>query len=349
VPTIARASICRPRRAAGMAAGAIEADLTRRRFLYGLGALGLLTGCGDDGAKVAATPSPTASASAGPRTWDNGGGAIVTIPADPRRIVFVDPTVGVVAVVTGQGLDRIVGMAEADQNLEAGLVDYPASWARVGKESTINIEQVALLSPDLIVSYDGNDANARLAELAPVAYLPSEAYDWKEASRQAGRLLGIPDAVEAKIGEYESRLAALRPRIPTGITVSVLRVNLNGVGGYPGTHSTKLLADLGIRTPDLLAYDADTCCVEISTENVEAVDADVVLVAVDRTDAAEKNFAALESHPLWRALRGRVHRVSSGAWISWTLAGALQQLADLESFVVPAASAAPTPSASATP
>jgi iron complex transport system substrate-binding protein len=311
-----------------------------RSSLAGLLACAVIAGCGGDDEGGAATP--TATPESATRTWDNGNGTTVEIPREPRRVVFFDAPVGQVTLLTGEGQDRIAGYAETQQKLEQGLVEYPDSWQNVGKEAAPSIERIAALKPDVIVSYDGHEANEQLERIAPVAFLRADLYDWRAAGRSAGDLLGLSDEVDAYLAELDDRIAALAEQVDPDKTVSLVRVNLDGVGAYPGTYPTTLLDELGIESPPLLSLrepiGGDDCCIDISNERLDEIDADVLLVAVDATEDAQKNFDALQEDPLWAALgaveRGDAHVVNSGAWISWTLAGVPKALDDIERHVL---------------
>ena len=130
---------------------AIVDELTRRGFLTGAaGAAALLglTACGSSGHDAGGSSSAAAPTT---RTVSTAKGN-VTVPADPKRIVAVQPT----ALATL--LDIGVGVVGAyDQGADYISPRYKAKWQaapKIGTAGQIDVEKVAALHPDLIIGLD---------------------------------------------------------------------------------------------------------------------------------------------------------------------------------------------------
>ncbi|HNX16757.1 MAG TPA: cobalamin-binding protein [Methanoregula sp.] len=86
------------------------------------------------------------------RTVTDDYGTTVTIHGTPERIVSLAPTNTEILFALGLG-DQVVG--------DTDYCDYPAEAAeksKVGGYSTVSVEKVILLKPDLVVASEGNGA-----------------------------------------------------------------------------------------------------------------------------------------------------------------------------------------------
>jgi len=296
-----------------------------------------LTGCSSDGGTSGAgTTAPVPET----RTWDNGDGTTVVIPAAPERILLVDPDPATAAVARTTAGDRVVGISvPAEHDAE---IERPGDWTELSPGRAPTSASVAEVRPDLIVSHPGAAANDRLGEIAPVALLPRDGGDeWRRISVRAGRLLGTQVAVRSRIRDADDRIAELRAEIAPITTLTPLEVRPDGMVARRGAHPEPLLDELGIRLPGALRRAGGTgCCVPIDVDALDRFDADYVLVAVDPVPAAEERYAALTDEPQWRALgaaqREDLHRVNARAWAQATLPGVETVLDDVDRYVVAA-------------
>jgi iron complex transport system substrate-binding protein len=100
----------------------------------------------------AAAQSPSASVAGSPAaiTLTDDSGTVVTVPAEPTRVISLSPANTEIAFALGAG-DRVVGGTDAD--------DYPAAAAAlpdVVSQTKVLTEQIVALEPDLILA-GGND------------------------------------------------------------------------------------------------------------------------------------------------------------------------------------------------
>ena len=309
---------------------------TALAVLAGMTVVAGLAGCSSDAGTGAATTAPVPET----RTWDNGDGTTVVIPAEPERIVLVDPDPATAAVARTTADDRVVGISvPADRDAE---IERPDGWAELSPGRAPTSASVAEVRPDLIVSHPGVAANGRLGEIAPVALLPRDDEDrWRPVSVRAGRLLGTQVAVMSRIRVADDRIATLRAEIAPITTLTPLEVRPDGMVARRGDHPEPLLDELGIRLPVALRRAGGTdCCVPVNVDALDRFDADYVFVAVDPVPAAEERYAELTDDPQWRALgatqREDLHRVNARAWAQATLPGVETALDDVERYVVAA-------------
>jgi iron complex transport system substrate-binding protein len=293
------------------------------------------------------------SAAAGPldlpSPWVNADGTEVEVPADPQRIVSADIVATELLIELGYG-DRVVGIAESNAGFED---DNPAlaDYERIGNESSPNIEQVAALEPDLIITFDGVDGAAQLAAIAPSVTVPFDfespgaGYAWRDYFQEMGDRFGLGPQTASFVDALDERIAELNDEIDDGATLAVLRIGQDAsFGVYPGFYPADVVRDLGLDpegTPSAFIPDASSeqCCPDFSAEQLGAfADVDVIFLAddpVNPDDAIER----AQSNPLFATLpavqAGNVFEVSSFAWISWTPQGVITALDDIERHVVP--------------
>jgi ABC-type Fe3+-hydroxamate transport system substrate-binding protein len=309
---------------------------TALAVLAGMTVVAGLAGCSSDAGTGAGTTAPVPET----RTWDNVDGTTVVIPAEPERIVLVDPDPATAAVARTTAGDRVVGVSvPADRDAE---IERPDGWTELSPGRAPASASVAEVRPDLIVSHPDVAGNGRLSEIAPVALLPREDGDrWRRASVRAGRLLGTQVAVTSRIRDADDRIATLRAQIAPITTLTPLEVRPDGMVARRGAHPEPLLDELGIRLPAALRRAGGTdCCVPVDVDALDRFDADYVFVAVDPVPAAEERYAELTADPQWRALgaaqREDLHRVNARAWAQATLPGVETALDDVERYVIAA-------------
>lgn len=174
----------------------------------------------------------------------------------------------------------------------------------------LDFERIASLRPDLIVAtHSGITAEEyeRLSAMAPTLAQPGDYPDfgvpWQEQTLLIGRALGLEDLAQQRVDEVESAIAAAREAHPEFDGATVAWASPAGDGQIwavgPNTPPLQFLFSLGFRMSDDLAQvigDLDSAA--ISAEQLQLVDADVLIFQVD----SEEQRAALEADPLFRRL-----------------------------------------------
>ncbi len=134
-------------------------------------------------------------------------GVTVTIENPPERIVSLSPANS--EILFALGLDeKIVGVTEYCTYPEAAL-----SKEKIGGFSTVNIEKVSVLNPDLIVAADGNSEEtvAHLRELGfTVITINADTIDTTlDDILLLGKATGADDEAEALVSSMKEDLAEI--------------------------------------------------------------------------------------------------------------------------------------------
>ena len=185
-------------------------------------------------ASAAARSAPGAPPSAPIEARDDSG-AIVRLAAPARRIVSLSPGITELLFSVGAG-DRIVGVSD--------FSDYPPAaraLPRVSRAQGIDLERIAALRPDLIVTWGSGyspalqDALRRLG--VPVYVLETRSFESiATALERLGRLSGSPSAA-ATAAAFRDRLAALRNRFAQRTAVRIFyQVWSNPIMTLSGAH-----------------------------------------------------------------------------------------------------------------
>jgi ABC-type Fe3+-hydroxamate transport system substrate-binding protein len=268
--------------------------------------------CGDD--ETDATPA----ASAAPRTIAHAMGS-TKITGTPKRVVVLDTgeldsavalgvkPVGAVEAIAGEGLPGYLGDAVRAIKL-VGTIEQP------------NVEAIAALRPDLILSskvrheaiYD------QLARVAPTVFSEAVGVTWKENFALHADALGLGDEAERLQAEYEDKARELATALGdkrADTTVSVVRsvgdeVRIYLKANFLGT----ILQDAGLPRPK--AQDKDEFSETATAERVPDLDGDLMILS--RFGDDHRLLTRLQSNRLWPRLEvvkaDRVFEVPDDLW-----------------------------------
>ncbi|MEV6060240.1 ABC transporter substrate-binding protein [Nocardia asteroides] len=304
-------------------------------------ALTALVGCGTDAPQTGAA-NTGADAAGFPRTLDTVMGQ-VTIPRAPQRVVVLDTAeldsttlLGVTPV--GAVVPHTKTAGGFPEYLKAGLGDV----TDVGPLLEPNLERIAALKPDLILSSKIRHEKVydKLSGIAPTVFTETTGGPWKANLAVHAKALGLDQRAADALGRYEARAHALGELIKaksngTAPTASVIRFLAGPTRLYQNqSFSGVVLADVGLNRPaNQITTDPKKIMVEVSPEQIDSADADMIFVAtIDDPGKTPKN--AVTSSPVWRDLAAvksnRVYEVPDETWMSGIGVQAAQRmLADI--------------------
>ena len=222
-------------------------------------------------------------------------GATVTLAAPARRIVSLAPHVTELLFAAGAG-ERIVGAVE--------FSDYPEAAKaipRIGSSTLLDMEQILVLKPDLVVVWRSGTAPARIEALRglgiPIYFNEPHTFaDIAQTLVRLGKLAGSEAVAQGAADALTARVSALRERYAGGRPVTVfwqiwarplLTVNREHVisDAIRLCGGVNVFADLTSLVP------------AVSVEAVVAVDPEVIVTTGN--DASVANDDGLAQ---WRAL-----------------------------------------------
>jgi iron complex transport system substrate-binding protein len=293
-------------------------DVTRRTFITGALASAFLLACGDEDEGPQAAPTPAM------RTITDRYGS-VEVPVTPSRVVALERVT--LFHCLALGIQPLATALTAGRTLEGVHPDWlktrPSKDIKVFDDVNLDVEGIAGLSPDLMVSYQEPKTIESLRQIAPVA-IPNYngSPDWRNLVAGIGSILNKDSEVAAFQKSYEEGVARFRreslPRL-AGKTASVVRLTADAVrievlNSFPG----QVLADAGVERPANQQTQTANGFMAVSLERLNEADADYLFIVVvdDASDSA--NLDRVRALPIWRTLKAvqndQVHVVKNPTW-----------------------------------
>ncbi|UQX03972.1 iron-siderophore ABC transporter substrate-binding protein [Streptomyces sp. RerS4] len=321
------------RRPGRIAAAALTAALA-----FSLAACG---GGSEEGKASEASAKPAAADAGFPRTITHDKGT-TEVKTKPKRVVALDNSLVEAVVALEAPLVGGVGAYRDQKGFPAYLGDAVKDTKDVGPLDSPNLEAIAALKPDLIVSATVRHADLydRLSQIAPTVFVKTTGPIWKENVTFLGTALGQEEKAKAKLTAYETRAKKIGDAINAQgggkdggkPTISITRFVDGPTRIYlPKTFSGIILNDMGLTRPEN-QRDTEKFNIEISEEQIQQADADHIFVTAF-SGGAERKKKFMEN-PLWQRLnavqKGNVHEVDDAAWMtSVSLQGADLVLDDM--------------------
>jgi iron complex transport system substrate-binding protein len=289
----------------------------RALVVAGLLTLGL-TGCGG------AEPADPAGATATPesRTVQHALGETEVV-GEPERVVVLDTgelDAALALGVTPVGAVRTDVSDELPAYIQDAGVD-PADIENVGTIAEPNLEEIAALEPDLILSNAVRhpDIYEQLSSIAPTVFAEAIGETWKENLLLAAEALGRTEQAEQLLAEHDQRAGEVGAlfRDVAATQVSIVRfldgtaVRLYGEGSFIGS----VLADVGFARPPL--QQTSETFVELGLEEIPQADADLLFYSAYGEEGGTV-VQQVTGGQLWQGMpsvqEGRAHEVDDDRW-----------------------------------
>ncbi|GLU48913.1 ABC transporter substrate-binding protein [Nocardiopsis ansamitocini] len=298
-----------------------------RVLVAGVGALTLLgaSACGGSGAQEPAAPD-----AAEIRDYTNPDGTTVQIPVAPQRVITLGQA-------TPSALELgipLVGVSEADTTLIApdALTSYE-ELPKVGQRTEINIEEIATLAPDLIISGIPSKMEfdyTALTEIAPVVVAePGNPGEWRTTNETIADAAGVQDTVARMAQDYDARTAELNETYGEkleGVSAASIAAGFEKNQwqfDYQDSWSTSVIQDAGLRF-DQAAEDGGFF-ETLSFEELDRLDDyDLVVIPGDGTGEPTELIRPVLEQSVWQELEpveaGRVYTVAWPEALTYTTA-----------------------------
>lgn len=291
-------------------------------------AIFVLVGCGGGsragqaGAKQAANETPKVEEQPKERVVKHFRGE-TKVPANPQRIVVLDT--GELDSMVALGI-KPVGAVTVYQDGEfpAYLADKLDGVKKVGTITQPNLEAIAALKPDLILSSDlrHKAIYEQLSQIAPTVFTESVGVTWKENFRLHAEAVNRAAEAEKIMAAYDKRIADFRAKMGDRLpktTVSIIRglsdhVRIYMNASFIGT----VIKDAGLPRPP--AQNKDVFMEKATEERIPDLDAEVMFVTQFRgADGKDTLVSTLQKHPLWSQLnvvkKNQVYEVPDDYWM----------------------------------
>ena len=284
----------------------------QRRFFILMGTSALL-------ASACTRPNRSVAPSIDTKRIQHGLGE-TDVPVKPTRIVAAGYFV--VEAMMALGIRPIAAPAVIVDNL-LHLPPAEGAIADIGMPNNLNLEAIAALNPDLILTsqiFAGADTYPLLSQIAPTVVLDANGHtEWQTLTRLCAETLGQEADADQLEADYSAKLQAFKSQLNTRqIQVSVTafhpeQITTYGSESFIGT----VLEAAGLSRPPNQQQGRSN---QISMELLNDIDADVLFVMKpqSQTALAGNVRAALETmktNPLWNTLKAvqnnRVYEVDT--------------------------------------
>lgn len=248
------------------------------------------------------------------KTYTQDSGKKVKIPKDPKRIVVL-------------GATYAGGLKELDANIVgvANIVDdskvLKDKFKDVDKVDAENVESVAKLKPDLIITYNTDKNLKKLNKVAPTIAFDYMKHDYKEQHKELGKIVGKEDKAEDWIKDWEEKTKddgnEIKDAIGEDTTVSIIKdfdKKIYALGKTYGHGSEILYDSFGLKMPEKVEKATKkNDLADISEEQIPEMSGDYVVTSVAK--GADLSF---ENKDIWKnteaVKNGKTFKVDEGIY-----------------------------------
>ncbi|HEY8477584.1 MAG TPA: iron-siderophore ABC transporter substrate-binding protein [Chloroflexota bacterium] len=242
------------------------------------------------------------------------------MPATPRRVVVLD--LGELDMALAVGVKPVAAATYTlDAEYPAQLKERAVGIPRVGTVDQPNLEAIAALDPDVILSNKVRHERIydKLSQIAPTVLAEGVGAPWKQSFAVHAEALGKAAEGERVMQTYYRRLDEFKQAMGERLGqthVSIVRsfpdhVRIYMKQSFIGT----IVEDAGLPRPP--AQDKDIFMERATEERIPDLDGDVIFLLYYNRQQGEQ-LSRLMQHPLWAQLKavkaGRVYEVSDDVW-----------------------------------
>lgn len=240
------------------------------------------------------------------RTFVDDAGRSVAVPAKPQRIAALhDIDISIPLIELGvmpaasHGRVGLDGKPYLRSSALLTGVDFDNSGIAYVGSTDIDLEALAAIGPDLIITATGRPTSPEMLErIAPTVVLDAAKLGAPHVYDRLADLTGTGARLAILERRYRAGIDALRQAAPTGdITVSVFQP-LNGKISTYHTYRAlgRVLRDAGFKFPALIETIPEGGRIDVSAERLPELDADFIFdpYRSDTGGTAAEEIAAME-------------------------------------------------------
>lgn len=241
------------------------------------------------------------------------------VTGNPQRVVVLDT--GELDIVLALGVKPVGAViADAESAYPAYLKDKVDGVKQVGTIAQPNLETIATLKPDLILTntlrhekiYD------KLSQIAPTVVGKRPNF-WKDNLKLYAEALGKPAEADKLLGDYNKRLEEFKQKMGDRLgktKVSLIRSMPDHARIYLNdSFSGAILKDAGLGRPQ--SQDKPNVFERVTEERIPDMDGDVIFSFYYGREKGD-SLAKIFKNPLWSQLQavkqGKVYEVNDGTW-----------------------------------
>lgn len=271
----------------------------------------------------------------------------VCVPQTPQKLVALNPAALGNAIALG--IQPAGSTLEYNNEFPTYLQGKTTGIESLGDVVQPNIERIALLKPDIILSWEHihQSIYPQLSNIAPTVL-----YDWigninlqdnwKEHFNFMAKVLGTEEVAQKVWQHYDQRIEELKTALGNRYkdkTISFITFCCGGISSETeNSFIGSVLSDAGLQRPSSQRYNPRGY-VSFSEENLHMADSDVMfIVAYGGEETGERDLSRIQQTPLWKKLKAvqnnHVYYVDPTAWRGRTPLAADAIIDDLFKYLV---------------
>lgn len=282
-----------------------------------------LAGCG--GAKTtdqAGSEAPKAQEQSKERVVKHFRGE-AKVPVNPQRVVVLDT--GELDSMVALGIKPVGAVTVfQDGDFQEYLREKLDGVKKVGTIAQPNLEAIAALKPDLILSSDlrHKAIYEQLSQIAPTVFTEAVGVTWKENFKLHADAVNKAAEAEKIMADYDKRMADFKAKVGDKLprtTVSIIRGTTSEVRIYMNASFIgTVMKDAGLPRPAV--QNKEVFMEKATEERIPDLDAEVMFVTQFKgADGKDTLVAKLQAHPLWSQLsvvkKNQVYEVPDDYWM----------------------------------
>lgn len=235
----------------------------------------------------------------------------ICVPAKPERIAFTMEEIIPAYILGGESAidnwyfqsfrEKFPGIVAEDKIPQVDITNYQKA----------DVEGLALADPQMIVSFEGIENNAKAAELAPfIQILWKDDTTWRDLHQFMSYLLEVESEGQAMLDGLDARMEQLKSDLgDTPRSFAIARAAEGDAGavqvftaknfGAVVLQQAGMVVGEGVLTPEAAKQVGSEWNYQMSAENLEALDVDHFFLL---RSWSEENEDAMLKSPLWAAL-----------------------------------------------
>ncbi|MFZ5826131.1 MAG: ABC transporter substrate-binding protein [Bacillota bacterium] len=243
------------------------------------------------------------------------------VPANPQRIVVLDT--GELDSMVALGIKPVGAVTVfQDGGFQAYLADKLDGVQKVGTVTQPNLEAIAALKPDLIISSELRHKAIydKLSQIAPTVFTETVGVAWRENFKAHADFVNKSAEAEKIMADYYKRMDEFKKKIgPNPPKVSIIRglsdhVRIYMNASFIGT----VMQDAGLPRPEI--QNQNKFMEKATEERIPDLDGDIMFFTQYRpANGGETMVAKLQQHALWSQLnvvkQGKVYEMPDDYWM----------------------------------
>jgi iron complex transport system substrate-binding protein len=245
------------------------------------------------------------------------------VPATPQRVVVLDT--GELDSMVALGIKPVGAVTPfQDGDFPEYLKGKLDGVTKVGTISQPNLEAIAALKPDLILSSALRHKNIydKLSQIAPTVFTEKVGVAWKDNFKVHAEAIGKQAEAAKIMADYDKRTAEIKQKLgdKSGkLTISIARGLSDHVRIYmQDTFVHTVVTDAGLARP--AAQNKPVFMEQATEERIPDLEGDMLVYTQFRgADKKDTMIVNLMKSPLWQNLNvakaGKVYEMSDDHWM----------------------------------